>query len=298
MEASAQLTIEALRLKQEMTSLICLDTKYIAGKMMLVRSLLNAMNIIAVEPDANPLKKTNQKIDFAAFVPYQAEKILDESLEQLNQLQCAIIGGAAVSIGLRGEMQSTTCPLYATYGMTETVSHIALQKLNGIDAQDFFQTQPGIKIDLDERGCLTIQANYLGKKPVITNDLVEIHTPTTFRWLGRIDNVINTGGIKVSPEKVESVFESLFYKRNLPNRLFVSSVSHLQLGQQVVLIVQGESLSNEAQQSLLKDASALLGKFEIPKRIFFTKKFIETLTGKIDRKETMKLMAADSQINL
>ncbi len=291
MEASARLTIEALGLKKGMTSLVCLDTKFIAGKMMLVRSLVNGMNMVAVEPGANPLKAINQKIDFAALVPYQAEKVLDESCEQLNQLKCAIIGGAPISIALKEKMQSTTCPLYATYGMTETISHIALQKLNGADAQDFFQTQPGVKIDLDARECLTIYADYLGQEPIVTNDLVKIQSPSTFLWLGRIDNIINTGGAKVSPEKIESVFERILRKKNIASRFFISSIVHAKLGQQVILVVEGKAFSNEDQQTLLSAASALLGKFEIPKGVFFVEKFIETATGKINRKETVNLIS-------
>lgn len=293
MEVSARLTIDALGLDQGMTSLVCLDTKYIAGKMMLVRSLIHGMNIIAVEPDSSPFKKINQKIDFAALVPYQIEKILDESKEQLNHLQCAVVGGATVSIALKEKMKSTSCRLYATYGMTETISHIALQKLNGADAQDFFQTQPGVKINLDRRGCLTIQADYLGKEPIVTNDFVEIISPSAFRWLGRVDNIINTGGIKVSPEKIESVFEKLFYEKNIVQRFFISSIAHALLGERVVLVVEGESFSEGDHEAILKDASALLGKYEIPKRIFFVKKFIETPTGKVNRKETMRLVTQD-----
>jgi O-succinylbenzoic acid--CoA ligase len=288
MEASAKLTIEALQLTPGMNALVCLDTQYIAGKMMLVRSLINKMNIISVEPEANPLRTVKDRIDFAAFVPYQVEKIIVDSKDKLDKINCAIIGGAPVTVGLQEKLPETTCRLYATYGMTETISHIALQKLNGPDASDFFTTQPGVKIQLNKRGCLTIQAAYLGSEPILTNDLVELLSPTTFKWLGRFDNVINTGGIKVSPEKVEKAFEKLFFDRGMIHRFFISSIPDSQLGNQVVLIIESSPFSEERQKLFLNNASHLLNKYETPKRILFIDKFIETATGKINRLEIQK----------
>ncbi len=287
MEASARLTIDALHLKSETNSLVCLDTQYIAGKMMLVRSLINSMNIIAVEPEANPLSKLKNRIDFAAFVPYQVEKILNESKSKLDEIECAIVGGAAVSAALHEKMKHTSCKMFATYGMTETISHIALQKLNGEDAADVFNAQPGMLINVDNRGCLTIKADYLGIDPVITNDLVELLSPSTFKWLGRFDNVINTGGVKVSPENVEKIFEKLFHKHGIKHRFFVGSKPNQKLGQQVILVIEATTLPDNQQQELIKEASLLLGKYELPKAILFVSPFIETATGKINRSATL-----------
>src|SRR6185369_1961682 len=136
MEASARQTIESLKLKAAETALVCLDTKYIAGQMMLVRSLITGMNIIAIEPSSNPFEKMeNDHIDFVALVPYQLENILEQNPEKLNQAHCAIIGGAAVSHSLKEKIKKSGCALFATYGMTETISHIALQRLNGKNPQ-------------------------------------------------------------------------------------------------------------------------------------------------------------------
>jgi O-succinylbenzoic acid--CoA ligase len=160
--------------------------------------------------------------------------------------------------------------------------------LNGENTSDFFTTQPSVKIHLDERGCLVITADYLGNEPIITNDLVEILSPTAFRWLGRIDHVINSGGIKVTPEKVEKVFEKIFYEKEIRNRFFVSNVSDQKLGQQIVLVVESASFEKTIQHEVLQAATHALHKYEIPRQILFTDSFAETATGKINRNETMK----------
>lgn len=282
MEASAQMTIQALQLKASDTALVCLDTKYIAGQMMLVRSLLADMNVIAVEPSANPISNVSQSVDFAALVPYQLEAILNQSPEKFNKVRCAIIGGAAVSNSLKNKIQKSSCAIYATYGMTETISHIALQKLNGLDAQDCFEALENIRLRLDERGCLCISVSHL-KEEIITNDLVELLTEKKFRWIGRIDNVINSGGVKISPEKVETAFEKIFDALGINNRFFVTGLPDEKLGQQIAVIFEGSPIDINFQRDILSEASKHLTKYETPKEFRFLDKFSETATGKINR---------------
>lgn len=291
MEASAQMTISTLRLKSNDTALVCLDTKYIAGQMMLVRSLLAGMNVVAVEPSANPFNNVSRSIDFTALVPYQLEAILNQSPEKLDKVRCAIIGGAAVSNSLRDRIQKCGCAIYATYGMTETISHIALQKLNGADAQDYFEALENIRLRLDERGCLRVSASHL-KEEIITNDIVELLTESKFKWLGRADNMINSGGVKVSPEKVESVLEKIFDSLTISNRFFVAGPPDEKLGQHVVVVFEGKSLDYELQQEILSKAAQHLTKYEVPKGFRFLEKFFETATGKINRIESLKLAHA------
>jgi O-succinylbenzoic acid--CoA ligase len=287
MEASAQQTIEALELKSDDTALVCLDTKYIAGQMMLVRSLIAGMNIIGVEPSANPLEKTeNSQIDFAALVPYQLENIIEHAPEKLNQVRCAIIGGAAISNSLKEKIKKSNCALFATYGMTETISHIALQRLNGGNPQDSFEAFPTINLRLDNRGCLCIKTNYL-KEEVITNDLVELVEERKFKWLGRIDNVINSGGIKVIPEKIELTFEKIFNRFQIKNRFFITGLANEKLGNQVSIIIEGPPFTGAIQKEILVEATRELTKYELPKEFLFAQYFIETATGKINRSATV-----------
>lgn len=287
MEQSARMTIKALQLKSGDTSLICLDTKYIAGQMMLVRSLINQMNIVAVEPSANPFYNISQRIDFTALVPYQLDDVLNHSAKKLDQVRCAIIGGAAISHSLREKAKTSKCSLYATYGMTETISHIALQKLNGKDAQEYFETMDGVLLHLDDRGCLCIKTNHLADE-VVTNDLVELIDSKKFKWLGRIDNVINSGGVKIIPEKVEGVIEKIFVTLQLSNRFFITGVSDVKFGQRVALVCEGNALNKAIQLTILENAHQLLSKYEVPKEILFVPKFAETANGKINRLASLR----------
>jgi len=287
MEASARQTIDALELKRSETALVCLDTKYIAGQMMLVRSLIVGMNIIAVAPCSNPFDKTGgDQVDFVALVPYQLENIIEYSLEKLNQVRCAIIGGAAISYSLKGKIKKCSCALFATYGMTETISHIALQQLNGKNPRDEFEAFPTISLRLDNRGCLCIKANYL-EEEIITNDLVEIIAGRKFKWLGRIDHIINSGGIKIIPEKVELIFEKIFDQFQIKNRFFITGLENEKLGNQVTIVIEGVALNKESQKEILTEAGQTLNKYELPKEFIFINSFKETATGKINRSATV-----------
>ncbi len=288
MEASARQTIQALNLKNEETALVCLDTQYIAGQMMLVRSLLSGMNMVIVAPSSNPLSKIeNQKIDFAALVPLQLEFILKEAPEKLNEVRCAIIGGALVSSSLKEKVKHSRCEVFATYGMTETLSHIALQRLNGDSPQDYFEAFPLIEIRLDQRDCLCIKSHYHPTE-IVTNDLVELIGQNKFRWLGRIDNVINTGGIKVIPEKVETILQDILNSFSIKNRFFIAGLPDPKLGSRVIALFENPSFNKEIQEEVLFEAHSRLTKYEVPKEIFFVNQFTETQNGKINRLETIK----------
>ncbi|MEI9919989.1 MAG: AMP-binding protein [Bacteroidota bacterium] len=273
MIASAKKTIKALGLREGMTALICLDVNFIAGRMMVVRSLVAGMKMIVVEPGSNPFGSIQSKIDFAALVPYQVAAARNPELSGK-----IIIGGAPISAELHQKIKNVEhASCYATFGMTETLSHIALQKLNGYDAQDFFEVLDGVDISLDERQCLVIEADYL-KDVVITNDVVELINNKQFRWLGRWDNVINTGGIKVMPEKIESAVGDLL----ITNRNFISGLPHEQLGQQVVLVIEG-TLSRHEEEALMAALRKRLSKYEVPKQILYSNEFVFTSTKKINR---------------
>lgn len=280
LRASANRTINKLKLSEKNRAFVCLDTKYIAGKMMLVRALEANMPIVAVEPVADPLKNIEDTAHyFGAFVPLQLDEIFKDqsSIKKLNKFQSILIGGAAVSSSLLEKIKTLSCAVYATYGMTETVSHIALQKLNGNDAQDYFETLPGIKIQADERDCLVIEIPEF-KNPIITNDLVQRIDETHFKILGRYDNIINSGGIKLVPETIEIKVGTL-----LQQDFFVAGVNDERLGQKLVLVVEGEELKDL--YSALKHS---LPAYEVPKQILYLKEFIRTETRKINRPKTLE----------
>lgn len=290
-QQSASRTRDALGLTPLDTALVCLDTKYIAGKMMLVRALEGNMKIIAIEPSSDPLEKINPetRLTFGAFVPLQLHEILNHpaSARLLNQFKVIILGGASIDAQLESEIKKLSCAVYATYGMTETVSHIALQKLNGTDAGDHFTTLPGIKISPDERGCLVIELPEFSEK-IVTNDIVEIISPTAFRWLGRYDNVINSGGFKITPERIEKLIETIFQGLTLKRSYFVGAIPDTLLGQKLFLAIEGFPVSVE--KKIMADLKHHLHPYEIPKKVFYIREFIRTETGKINRTKTTELI--------
>ncbi len=291
MEASARLTAQTLNLRSGYTTLLALDPDYIAGKMMLVRSFVIGMNIIAVEPCADPLMGIeNERVDFAALVPYQVRTILQStaSVKKLDTINVLIVGGAALDQQSMDLLQHSKCQVSLTYGMTETISHIALQKINGKQKQESFVSLPGILLAKDERDCLIINAMPLGLQSIRTNDVVTLLSSTSFRWLGRWDNVINTGGVKVFPEKIEKEIEKVFHQFNLQNRFFVSGLPDQLLGSKVTLIVEGD-FAKEILSKPFQALNATLSKYEIPREIKIIPQFVETKTQKINRIATLQL---------
>jgi len=306
MQNSVSSTAEALDLKQNERFLICLNIEYIAGKMMLVRGMELNAEMIIVPPKRNPLEDFDEKMwfDFAAFVPMQLQTILDESPEKiaiLRQMKAIIIGGAPISYSLLKKISATKAlnrvPIYSTYGMSETVTHIALKRLNNKgrgkgkkEISDTYKTLPNVKIRTDERGCLVISAPHTLGKEIITNDLVTIKSESEFEWLGRADFVINTGGVKVFPEKIESFIERAFYELALQRRFFVSSMPDETLGEKVILIIEGLPFSKKFENDLLHNLKTNLPAFHTPKHFFYLSEFVMTQTDKIDRKKSVELV--------
>ncbi|MDZ7897327.1 MAG: AMP-binding protein [Arcicella sp.] len=286
MEASAKLTGKTFNLNPTNKALVCLNIEYIAGIMMLVRGMVLGLELTIIEPNSNPLENLeNQKFDFAAFVPLQIQKMLknENQIEKLNSMKAIIVGGAAVNEFLENEIQQLEVPVYSTYGMTETVSHIAIRRLNGANRNTNFQVLEGVKIGLDERNCLNIIAEASNNELIQTNDIVEIISDNEFQLIGRFDNIINSGGVKIQLEKVEKVFEKII----IGSRFFTFGINDLTFGQKLILVVETQNSLNE---NVLYEAKKSLSKYEIPKQIFTITKFLETPTGKIDKKATLKTL--------
>lgn len=294
MEASARATISALGLQPEMTVLLCLDPRFVAGKMMLVRAFVGQMKIVAREPAADPLSSPLPPIDFAALVPYQLQNTLTGNRERLDQIATVIVGGAPVLGETLRLLDLVRTRVILTYGMTETLSHIALQHLNGLRKGDSFYTLPDIKISRDGRGCLEIAVPWL-PGVVVTNDIVEMTSDTSFVWLGRVDNVINTGGVKVSPEAIEKRLNDVKREQNLHGRLIITSLPDNMLGEKVICVIEEEAPVIGRRKSLLVAISGALSKFERPREIYFLTAFPETSSGKVDRLKIRELVKKMSE---
>ncbi len=263
-----------LKLTPGKAALHCLPTNYIAGKMMLVRAMILGLEMDLVEPTSQPIFDYDKIYHFTAMLPMQ----LELTLNYLHNVKIIIVGGSSVSKHLIDLTQSLKAKVYATYGMTETATHIALKPLNNKSREPYFKVLPKVKISQDDRGCLVIDAPKVSKDKVVTNDLVILHSPTEFEWLGRIDNVINSGGVKLFPEQIEEKLKGI-----IPNQFFIASEPDSKLGKRLILVV--ESDSNTLETTVFDG----LDKFEIPKKIYNVPKFKMTPTGKIKRLENLKL---------
>ncbi|MBN2215362.1 MAG: AMP-binding protein [Bacteroidales bacterium] len=286
MVRSAMLTQHFFSLDDSKNALLCLPTGYIAGIMMIVRAFVTGYNLITAPPSANPLENIRQSVDFTALTPYQLYHSLGD-IRRLNIRQI-IVGGGEIPAELEKKIMNIPSDIYATYGMTETCSHVALRKLNGTDAADNYTALEGISFLQDQRQCLVIDAPMLSVKKIFTSDVVELIDNKHFRWLGRCDNVINTGGIKVYPEAVEKKIHGLF---NRP--FFISSVKDSKLSEKLIIVVEGEHLTKEQEYRLLKQFRARLGRYEHPKEFLYIKRFRYTRSGKILRKESLEKIKED-----
>ncbi|WP_437824975.1 AMP-binding protein [Tenacibaculum mesophilum] len=274
---SAKATGAFFGLKENTTALLCLSTGYIAGKMMLVRALTLGWSMDVVAPTSKV--EILKEYEFSAMVPLQ----LRSSLGDIDKIKKLIVGGGVVANDLIEAIQNKSTEIYATYGMTETITHIAVKKLNNIISNDsekpHYKTLPNVQLSQDNRNCLVIDAPKVAEEKIITNDVIRLISDTEFEWLGRYDNVINSGGVKLHPEKIEEKLSKI-----ISNRFFVTGINDKKLGEKLVLIVEGEKndvISNEVRNLFG------LTKYEIPKAVYFVDKFIETETQKIQRKKTL-----------
>lgn len=273
---SAAATVSYFELLEGTKALLCMPSEYIAGKMMLVRAMIAGWDLHTTSPEKNPLKNNFDRYDFTAMVPYQ----VFHSLQDLNKVKKLIIGGGAVPWKLEEQLQSLSTNIFATYGMTETISHIAVRPINGKEKSMIFSALPKVDFSLTENGCLQINASEISEETVITNDVVELVSATSFKFLGRIDNVINTGGVKVHPEIVEEKLS-----QHISQPFFVASENDGALGERVILIVESE------EHMWLEDYFQAFGNisaYEKPKNIYTLQQFDYTDTGKIKRAETLK----------
>lgn len=278
---SARMTNRFFDLSAESVCLLCLPASYIAGKMMLVRALVGGFNLITVEPSANPFKKIQIPIDFTAITPYQlfhsAESLKEKSIRKI------IVGGGMVTNKLEKLSDTSSSELYETYGMTETCSHIALRRFNGKEKSDYFTILNGVTIRQDERECLAIRAPHLLKEEIQTNDIVELKGTASFRWLGRADSTINSGGIKIHPEQLEKKLEGI-----IPSSYFISSIPDELLENKVVLVIESEVYTPQQEERLKVQLEEMLSKYEIPKQIFYLPAFIYSEGNKVLRKPTLE----------
>jgi len=317
MKLSAQMTGKFFGLTEGNSALLCLPVNFIAGKMMIVRAAELKLKLYCIEPKStlrlastcfdsaqqpalsnrrsatenwllSAVSADRQEIeafDFAPLTPMQVENSFDE----LPKIRILLIGGAPLADSLREKLLQIPTKSFESYGMTETITHIGLKKIS----EEFFTVLDKVKIRLDERDCLVIQTPYF-EKEIITNDIAEIKNENQFKWLGRFDNVINSGGIKLFPEQIEKKL-----KLYIKEEFIVTSLPDEILGEKLVLVIEGASAcfdllrlrsATELRTSNFEFRAPQLGKYEIPKEIYYIEEFPRTESGKIKRNELIELI--------
>ena len=257
MAASAAATCRFFGLKPGDSALLCLPLRYIAGKMMVVRALVGGLNLVTTEPCSTPLAALTQAVDFAPLVPMQVASTLalPNGAEQLARVRTLLLGGGFIDPALAEKLQNATPRVFASYGMTETLSHIALRAVNGPQRSEWYTPLPGVEISLTPAGTLQISVPWLGIEKLCTHDLAEMAPDGTFRILGRVDAVINSGGVKIQAEEIESELHRL-----TGLAVLALPLPHPRLGQCVALLWEGPA---EA-ESALRKACATLPRYHRP----------------------------------
>ena len=286
MEDSARITCQFLGLKPCDTALLCMSLDYIAGKMMVVRALTCGLKLIAVKPCGCP--EWEGDVDFAAMVPIQVYNLLqtEEGRNRLKTIKHLIIGGGAVDEAMARELKTFPNAVWSTYGMTETLSHIALRRLSGPEASEWYTPFEGVTLSLNEDNCLVIDAPAVHDGPLITNDIAEleltsihhppstIHHPIRFRILGRKDNVICSGGIKIQIEEVERLL-----RPHLSAPFMITKRPDKKFGEQVVLLTESKDIDN-----VVDICQRVLPKYWHPRSYLHINQLPMTETGKPARK--------------
>ncbi|MBC7556490.1 MAG: AMP-binding protein [Chryseobacterium sp.] len=278
MRNSAKMTCDFLNLNKGNSAVLCLPVKYISGKMMLVRAIERKLILHIENTSLLPLENLTKNVDFCAMTPLQVEN----SFDKIHFIKKLIIGGAKVSDDLKSKIQKqlisdeAKTQVYETYGMSETLSHIALKEI-APNKQEYFTAFDNIKISLDDRNCLQILAPSLNSDILQTNDIVELKNDKQFRFIGRADFIINSGGLKISPEILEKLV-----KKEISNELIFVGIKDELLGEKLILVIEGET------NSLILDKINSLEfstKNHRPKEVLFLKEFPRSETGKILRLE-------------
>jgi len=281
---SAKKTINFFELPPKSSALLNLSSDFIAGKMMWIRAIIGGWHLDIVLPENKNISKQlkSHTYNFGAMVPLQAY----QNSHLLHKIDKLIIGGGIVSEALQKKLDQHKNKIYATYGMTETITHIAVKALNNATKKELYKNQSfintyqlldNITISQDQRNCLIIKAPDISNNSIITNDIVEIIDEKHFKWIGRYDNIINSGGLKFIPEQIEAKLAPI-----IDENFFIAGIPDEKLGEKIILIIE----TKQKKENI--NFEKYLTSYEIPQEIYYLSKFIKTTSGKIKRNEILQ----------
>ncbi len=305
MEASIKNTARALNLDSKDKALVCINTSYIGGMMMLARSLMLEMEALLLPPESNPLAQVPSDFQpsFIAVVPLQLSRALNHarSREVLENSNSVIVGGAPVSDNLEEKLQLISTPIYSTYGMTETVSHVALRRLNGAKRSKNYCLLDNIEACVDEMGRLKLRGDVTRGRWLQTNDLAELSADhRSFQWKGRADQVINSGGVKVPVSEVESKANEWLKQKGLEWEAVIIGLPDTTLGEKITLVlcrhrdIEYSEVLNEKAESLIQHLKSELPPYHAPKHFLWIAELPLTPTQKVDRTQLKQVFRANS----
>ncbi len=281
MKASAQMSGKYFHFSSNKKIMLSLPIHTIGGKMIVIRAIEFNMILVVSDLEKNPIRNLNNSIYFISLVPYQLQSIIEETPDKLNLIENILLGGAPVSEKLKNQIQLFRPNFYESYGMTETMSHVAIKNLKS--SGNYFEALGNTEFSI-KNDTLTIHANDINIENLQTNDQVKLLNKKQFIWLGRKDFVINSGGKKFHPEIIEHKLAN-----SIPQRFYIYKEFDEKLGEKIILIIEHES-SDLLVEEIKKSCQNRLEKHEIPKKIYFTNQFYETKSNKINRIETYNNM--------
>lgn len=281
---SALATCSFLGMKKGDRALLCLSTSFIAGKMMIVRALVAELELTVVQPSGFPLSDIEGSFDLVSMVPMQVYNSYSrmQDRDKLMHIKTLLVGGGPVSRSLEMMIKDFPNRVFSTYGMTETLSHIALRRINGEEASECYTPLPNVSISLNRASCLVIDAPLVSDEKLETNDVAVIFKDGNFVVIGRTDNIINTGGVKIQTERLESLLSDY-----ISTPYAISSLPDEVFGEIVVLVVEGTIDENLLLQNMHADK---VPSSEIPKKIYSVDALPKTHSGKINRKALKNLV--------
>jgi len=286
MVRSSMATLEYFCLKPGNKALLCLPVKYIAGKMMVVRALSGRLNLITVKPAVRPLEHLTSRVDFSAMVPLQIFESI-KNRDPLHLVDKLIIGGGEINQRLQQNIfELNETEVYETFGMSETCAHFAVRRINGKEPDKYFKVFEGVKIEADESGCMKVEIPGITAGSITTNDMVRLKGTNSFEWLGRIDNIINSGGIKIVPEKLEKRIRTIL---NTEAELLVAGLPDPGLGEKAVLVVESDLSDLPFDEWMIK-LGGKLTKHEVPKAIYAIPAFPRNEGMKVLRKKVIDFL--------
>jgi len=289
MIVSAKMTGHVLNLAEGDITLLCLPVRFIAGMMMIVRAFVLGLNLMPRKPAGNPLPYLDRHYDFTAMTPMQVWEILRENngAEKLGSVDKVIIGGGPVPASLPKQLKTLKNRIWHTYGMTETLTHIALRRINSKNASEWFTPLPGVTVRPGEENTLVIEAPGICSRAVMTDDIAEFDQKGRFRILGRRDHLINSGGLKCNPEVIEQILSETV---SIP--FFVSGWPDERLGEKIVLFVENTEADHSMATQFRRVLEKLPDRRMFPRAVCTVSRFFRTSSGKIRRKETVSYYLA------